>query len=72
MGHQTDSWLLGDWVVSGAHVPHWALVIGGLIVVVLLVAWFERPKRTLAWFSPRAAGDYAASALPERPVSRTR
>jgi len=72
MRHQTDSWLIGDWVVFGAHVPHWAIVIAGLIVVALLVAWFERPKRTPTWFSPRAAGDYEASALPERSVSRTR
>ena len=46
MGHQTDSWLVGDWVVFGAHVPHWAIAIAGLIVVALVVAWFERHKPT--------------------------
>lgn len=64
MGHQTDSWLAGDWVVLGAHVPHWAIVIAALIVATLLVAWFERHKP--------AATDYDRSALPERSASRPR
>jgi hypothetical protein len=72
MHHQTDSWLAGDWVVLGAYVPHWAIVIAGLIVVAILVAWFERHKRTAVRVSPRAAGRYDGSVLPQRSVSRTR
>jgi hypothetical protein len=68
----TESWLTGDWVVLGTYVPHWAIVIAGLILVALLVAWFERPSRSLVRFSPRATADYDASALPERPVSSPR
>jgi disulfide bond formation protein DsbB len=45
MRNQMESWLAGHWVVLGAQVPHWAVVIGAIIVVALLVAWFERPKR---------------------------
>jgi hypothetical protein len=71
MHHQTDNWLFADWAVFGVHLPHWAAVIAGLILVALLVAWFERPKRP-AQFSPRAAGDYEASALPERSGWRSR
>jgi hypothetical protein len=63
MGHQTDSWLIGDWGVLGGHVPHWAIVIAGLIVVALLVAWFERHKP--GRFSQRTAADYER-AVPER------
>jgi hypothetical protein len=70
MDHQTESWLVGDWVVLGAHVPHWAIVIAGLIVVALLVAWFERHKP--AQFSARPAMDYEASMFSERSVSRPR
>ena len=54
MRHQADSWLVGDWVVFGARVPHWAIVIAGLIVAALLVAWFERHKP--ARFSPPRGG----------------
>jgi hypothetical protein len=54
MRHQADSWLVGDWVVFGAHVLHWAIVIAGLIVAALLVAWFERHKP--ARFSPPRGG----------------
>jgi hypothetical protein len=64
MGYRTDSWLVGDWVVFGAHVPHWAIVIAALIVAAFLVAWFERHKP--------AATYYERSALPERSVSRPR
>jgi len=68
MRNQMDSWLVGDWVVLGAHVPHWVAVIAGLIVVALLVAWFERPRRAPARPSQRshAIGPYEASAFPER------
>jgi hypothetical protein len=68
MRNQMDNWLVGDWVVLGGHVPHWAAVIAALIVVALLVAWFERPRRTPARPSPRsrATGPYEASAFPER------
>lgn len=71
MHHQADSWLFADWVVFGAHIPHWAAAIAAIILAALLVAWFERPKRTVARFSPRAASDYEASALRERSVFRS-
>ncbi len=70
MRHQSDNWLLADWAVFGSHIPHWAIVIAGLVLVALLVAWFERRNRTPARFSSRVAVDYERSALPERSVSR--
>jgi hypothetical protein len=72
MHHETDSWLFADWAVFGAQIPHWAMVIGGLFLVALLVAWFERPKRGAKRLTPRAAADYETSVLPERSVSRSR
>jgi hypothetical protein len=68
MRTQVDNWLIGDWVVLGAHVPHWVAVIAALIVVALLVAWFERPRRVPARASQRsqAAGPYETSALTKR------
>jgi hypothetical protein len=63
MRHQADSWWSGDWAFFGLQVPHWAIVIAGLIVIAVLVAWFERHKP--ARFSSRAARDYGASGLPE-------
>jgi hypothetical protein len=63
MRHQTDSWLTGDWVVLGTHVPHWAIMIAGLILVALLVAWFERPRRS------RAVTSYETAGLPQRSMS---
>jgi disulfide bond formation protein DsbB len=57
MHHRTDSWLLADWALFGAQVPHWTAVLAGLILVALLVAWFERRKR-----SP--GGDYPSVSRP--------
>jgi len=57
MRHYTESWITGDWVVLGTHVPHWATVIAALILVAVLVAWLERPK-------------HETSALAEHSVSR--
>ena len=48
MRNQMDNFLAGDWVVLGAQVPHWTVVIGAIVVVALLVAWFERSKRVPA------------------------
>jgi hypothetical protein len=65
---QIDNWLVGDWVVLGAHVPYWVAVIAALIVVALLVAWFERPRRVPARASQRSHGAsrYETPALPKR------
>ena len=49
MRNEMHNWLAGDWFVLGAHVPHWMVAIGALILVALLVAWFERPKRAPAY-----------------------
>jgi hypothetical protein len=68
MRYQTDSWLFADWAIFGTHIPHWATVIAGLVLVAVLVAWFERSNRTPARFSSRAA--YESSALAEHSVSR--
>ncbi|MBV8755519.1 MAG: hypothetical protein JO328_21905 [Hyphomicrobiales bacterium] len=46
MRNQFDHWLAGDWVVLGAHVQHWVVALAALALLALLVAWFERPKRT--------------------------
>ena len=45
MRNQMHNWLAGDWLVLGAPVPHWMVAIGALILVALLVAWFERSSR---------------------------
>jgi hypothetical protein len=45
MYDQVDKWLAGDWALLGTHVPHWAVALAAVILVALLVAWFERPKR---------------------------
>jgi hypothetical protein len=54
MRNQIHNWLAGDWLVLGAHVPHWMAAIGALILVALLVAWFERPSRAVARSSLRS------------------
>jgi hypothetical protein len=63
MRNQIDSWLAGDWVVLGTHVPHWVVTIGALILVALLVAWFERPKRAPARSSSRSISSEHPSAF---------
>jgi hypothetical protein len=45
MRNEMHHWLAGNGLVLGAHVPHWMVAIGALILVALLVAWFERPSR---------------------------
>jgi hypothetical protein len=45
MYDQVDKWLAGDWALLGTHVPHWALALAAVILVAILVAWLERPKR---------------------------
>jgi disulfide bond formation protein DsbB len=45
MRNQIDNWLAGDWVVLGTNVQHWVLVLAAIVLVALLVAWFERPRR---------------------------
>jgi hypothetical protein len=45
MHRQSDSWLVGDWVVPGTQVHHWVVVIAAIALVALLVAWFERSKQ---------------------------
>jgi len=64
MRNQTDQFLAGDWVVLGMHVPNWAVVLAGLVLVALLVAWLERPRRT------PATNHYEASPLSNRSASR--
>jgi hypothetical protein len=54
MHDQVDKWLAGNSVFLGMHVPHWAIVIAAIILVALLVAWFERPKRVPARSSSRS------------------
>jgi hypothetical protein len=68
MRHQADGWLIGDWVVFGAHLPHWTIVIAGLVIVALLIAWFERHKSPS--FSRCAATDHGNSAVPEGSASQ--
>jgi hypothetical protein len=63
MRNQIDNWLAGDWVVLGTHVPHWGLAIGALILVALLVAWFERPGRAVARPSWRSNSSERGSAF---------
>ena len=48
MHNQTDSWLFADWAIFGTSVPHWSIVIAGLVLVAVLIAWFERSNRTPA------------------------
>ena len=54
MRNQVDNWLAGDWAVLGAYVHHWAVVLVAIVLVALLVAWFERPKRAPARPSSRS------------------
>jgi len=61
MHYQTDKWLAGDWVVLGAHIPHWVAAIVGLILVTFLVAWLERPQRGTARSSPRSHPEHRST-----------
>jgi hypothetical protein len=69
MHNRTNDWLAGDWLVLGAHIPHWVVAIGMLIVVALLVAWFERPKRVPARSSLRPHTAEHRSAFRSNPSS---
>jgi hypothetical protein len=70
MYDQVDKWLAGDWVLLGTHVPHWAVALAVIILVGLLVAWFERPKRAPARFlSVSHTGRSVAAEPPERSVA---
>jgi quercetin dioxygenase-like cupin family protein len=53
MRNQIDNWLTGDCVVLGINIEHWVVALAAVAVVALLVAWFERPKRTPERSSPR-------------------
>jgi hypothetical protein len=48
MRNQIHSWLAGDWIVLGTQVQNRVVVIAAIVLVALLVAWFERPKRAPA------------------------
>jgi hypothetical protein len=69
MYDQVDKWLAGDWVLLGTHVPHWAVALAAVILVALLVAWFERPKRAPARSVSRTGGHPAAAEARERWVA---
>ena len=45
MSNQIHNWLDGDWIVLGTQVQNRMVVIAAIVLVALLVAWFERPKR---------------------------
>ena len=45
MSNQIHNWLDGDWIVLGTKVQNRMVVIAAIVLVALLVAWFERPKR---------------------------
>ncbi len=69
MHNRTDNWLAGDWLVLGAHVPHWMVALATLIVVALLIAWFERPKCAPACSSLRSHTGEHRSAFRSNPSS---
>ena len=64
MRNQIDSWLAGDWVILDTHLHHWPVVLVAIVLVALLVAWFERPQRAPAP-SPRTphTGDLPVSPI---------
>jgi hypothetical protein len=66
MYDQVDKWLAGDWVLLGAHVPHWAFALAAVILVAGLVAWFERPKRMPARSTSHTSGHPAAESRERR------
>lgn len=39
-----DSWTFVDWVWSWLYAAFWVLVIGGIIVVIALIAWLAKEK----------------------------
>jgi hypothetical protein len=65
MHDHVDKWLAGDWVLLGTHVPHWAVALAAIILVAVLVAWLERPKRATARSLSRShTGGHPAAAEP--------